>query len=476
MWWRTPILLFILSLVVVFPLAGVGADQPEPAKEDLYRLHELLVDTIDQVERNYVKEVSRRQLIEAAIRGVLGELDPHSAYIGPGELEQFRDSVDSEFGGIGIQVGLEGERLTVISPLVGTPAYRAGVIAGDRIVEIDGKSTEAITIEEAVRRLKGKDGTQVTLTVLHPGKNDPEKVEITREVIRVKTVLGGHRKDDDTWDYMLDAEKRIGYVRVTGFSRDTARQLREALDELERAKLRGLILDLRFNPGGLLSSAVEVSDLFVAKGRIVSTKGREGRHQERAWEAHHKGTVGDVPMVVLVNRYSASASEIVSACLQDHKRAVVMGERTWGKGSVQNVIPLEEGRSALKLTTAGYYRPSGKSIDRSGDAGEDADWGVTPDKGYQLKLTGEELVALLKERRQRDILRPRSPRPDAGPEPGQPPAAGPPETGAAAEGKPDAKPKPAPEKPAAGSPQSGLADPQLRMAIDYLTDELARAD
>ncbi len=316
---------------------------PKP-KEDDYKLYELLADTIDQVERNYVKEVDRRELIEAAIRGVLAKLDPYSTYIAPDEVQAFRAEIESEFGGIGIQIEMDDGQLTILSPIYGTPAYRAGLLAGDRIVEIEGKTTDGLTIDDAVRMLKGEEGVSVTLAVIHPGKEAKVRVTLKRERIHVDTVLGDRRKPDGQWDFMLDPKLRIGYVRLTAFSRDTAGQLRQALKQLQAEKLRGLILDLRFNPGGLLTAAVDTSGLFISEGRIVSTEGRNSPKQ--VFDAHKDGTFEGFPMVVLVNRFSASASEIVAACLQDHHRAVIVGERTWGKGSVQNLIDLEDGRSA----------------------------------------------------------------------------------------------------------------------------------
>jgi len=450
----------VLCLVLVFAgtLAAVGApaSKSKKPKDDYYELYKVLVDTMDQVERNYVKDVDRRELMEAAIRGVLQKLDPYSSYISPKELSRFRASMESEFGGIGIQVSLEGGQLKVISPLAGTPAYRAGIVAGDRIVEIEGKSSKGVTLDEAVRRLKGKPGTKVELAVIHPGSTEKVKFTITREIIRVKTVLGDRRKRDDSWDFMLKPEKGIGYVRITAFSRDTAGEVRKAMEELKGAKLRGLILDLRFNPGGLLSSAIEVSDLFVSKGRIVSTEGRNS--PKRAWDAGKEGTFEGFPMAVLVNRYSASAGEIVSACLQDHRRAVIIGERTWGKGSVQNVIELENGQSALKLTTASYRRPNGKNIHRFSDAKDEDDWGVIPNKGYELKLSDSEMLALLKDRRERDILRrhhAEKPKPNDSKEPP----------------RGDEEPTPNGDD----LPKPPYPDRQLQMAVEYLTGELARA-
>jgi len=471
---RAPVLLLAFFLLWCGSLAAGGSqEETAPPKEDYYELYKLLVDTMDQVERNYVKEVDRRELIEAAIQGVLSKLDPYSTYIGPERLGQFRSSVESEFGGIGIQITVTGSQLKIISPLVGTPAYRAGLMAGDRIVEIDGESTDGITLDEAVRRLKGKAGTEVTITVIHAGSSQRETVTVKREIIHVETVLGDRRKEDDSWDFMLRPEEHVGYLRLSAFSRNTADELRKALEGLRDDGMRGLILDLRFNPGGLLTSAIEVSDLFVAKGRIVSTRGRNS--PERSWDAHPNGTFEGFPMVVLVNRYSASASEIVSACLQDHKRAVVMGERTYGKGSVQNVIELEGGRSALKLTTAGYRRPSGKNIDRHG-ADEKEEWGVTPDDGFELKLDDDEMLALIEYRRRKDILQPKNAEPkepDSGTEKpaesGEDPAEG---DGPAEDDGEAASPE---DEPAEEPEQAEFVDRQLQMAVEYLVEQLAEA-
>jgi carboxyl-terminal processing protease len=221
-------------------------------------------------------------------------------------------------------------------------------------------------------------------------------------------VLGDHRNADDAWNFWLDQERGIAYIRLTGFGRHTPADLRKALETLGKDNIKGLIIDLRNNPGGLLSAAIEIADLFIETGRIVSTAGRSTA--EQAWDAKKDGTYSGFPMAVLVNRYSASASEIVSACLQDHDRAVIIGERTWGKGSVQNIIELESGRSALKLTTAGYKRPSGRNIHKFEGAKDDEDWGVRPNSGWEVKVTDEVLRAILLARQQRDIIR--KPQPD----------------------------------------------------------------
>jgi carboxyl-terminal processing protease len=402
--------LFFLALVIVsggtLRAEEAAAAKPDTAKtpgETDYELYQVFADTLDQIERNYVKDVSRRELMEAAIQGVLEKLDPYSNYISPEDIGRFKSSVEQQFGGIGIQIGVEDGQLKVISPLLGTPAYRAGLESGDAILEIDGKSTEGLQIDEAVKLLKGEAGSKVALTIRHAGSREKVNVTVTREMVHVDTVLGDTRKPDDTWNFMLDRDKHIGYIRITAFGRDTTADVKKALEQLQSEGLKGLIVDLRFNPGGLLSAAIDVSDLFIASGKIVSTKGRNT--PERVWEAQKDGTFEGFPMVVLVNHYSASASEILSAALQDHNRAIVVGERTWGKGSVQNVIELEEGKSALKLTTAGYHRPSGKNIHRYPNAKDTDEWGVMPNDGYELKMNGAQMARLIEYRRRRDILR-----------------------------------------------------------------------
>lgn len=394
-------LLLGLGVTLAMP-AGVADQGVTPNNDEYYELYKVLVDTIDQVDRNYVQNLSRREIVDAAIQGILEKLDPYSSYISPEEMARFRDDVEHKFGGIGIQISVENGELVVLSPLVGSPAYRAGLRAGDRIVSIEGESTEGITIDEAVKQLKGDAGTDVTLAVRHLGSSEREEVTLTREVVAVATVLGDARKENDAWDWMLDRELGIGYIRITAFSRETANDLREALNDLEDEGLNGLILDLRFNPGGLLTSAIDICDMFIDEGRIVSTKGRNT--PERTWDAKSPGTYRGFPMAIIVNRYSASASEILSACLQDHDRAIVVGERTWGKGSVQNVVELEGGTSALKLTTASYQRPSGKNIHRFPDATEEDEWGVVPNDDYLLRLTPDEMRQLVLTRRERDIV------------------------------------------------------------------------
>jgi carboxyl-terminal processing protease len=378
--------------------------EKKPNKDEIdFELIKLFTDSLDQVERNYVKEIDRRELMEAAIKGMLTKLDPYSSYIPPSELDKFKSSVENEFGGIGITVSVETGDLTVTSPIYKTPAFQAGIRGGDIILEIEGKPTKGITLDEAVKLMKGKIGTAVKIKVKHFADEKVAELEVKRELIRVDSVLGDHRKEDFTWDYMLDGDKKIAYIRITNFGRHTADELRHVLGDLTKAEMKGLILDLRFNPGGLLSTGIEVCDLFVEEGKIVSTAGRST--QERIWKAKKEGTFADVPMVVLVNHYSASASEIVAACLQDHNRATIIGERSWGKGSVQNIVELEQGKSALKLTTAGYLRPSGKNIHRHEGDKEDSEWGVKPDEGFAVETSKEDDTRWLEDRRQRDVIR-----------------------------------------------------------------------
>lgn len=381
------------------PAATPGKDgkaKPTPAdkakNDEYYELLDLFVDTLDQVERNYVRDISRRELVEAAIQGMLARLDQHTNYISPKELDQFKTGVESEFGGIGIHVVTRNGELNISGAVVDSPAYRAKLTGGDVITDVEGKSLRGLPIEDCIRLLKGKPGTTVEITVRHGKDNQTETLKLTREIVRMETVVGFTRQPDNTWNYWLDKDQKIAYVRLVSFSRHTTDEMRKSLVELTAGDMRGLVLDLRFNPGGLLSSAIEICDLFVSEGRIVSTSGRNVT--EKAWDAHRRGTYEGFPMVVLLNRASASASEIVAACLQDHQRAVVAGERSWGKGSVQNVVELEGGHSALKLTTAKYFRPSGKDIHRDENEGEDDEWGVQPDTGLGLRYNVRQLHEL----------------------------------------------------------------------------------
>lgn len=403
--WKIQTLWALVLVLLVSPASAQDADAEKTTESDEYfELMQIFVDTFDQVERNYVKDIDRRKLMEAAVRGMLRELDPYSSYIPKEELARFNQSVEQKFGGIGIQVqpDTNSHRILVISPLPDTPAYRAGVRAGDIITEVEGFDTENMPLSRAVELMKGPAGEDVSIRVRHMGETDDEELTMKRAIIEVKSVLADRYNDSGGWNFMLDDEDKIGYVRLTQFGRQSAKELASALEDLTKRGMKGLVLDLRFNPGGLLSQAVRVADLFIESGTIVSTEGKNT--EPRPFTATKPGTFKGFPMVVLVNRFSASASEIVSATLQDHDRAVVVGERTWGKGSVQNVISLQSGASALKLTTARYMRPSGKNIHRFPDSKPDDEWGVSPNDGFEVRFSRKELQDYDKYRRARDVL------------------------------------------------------------------------
>ncbi|HZT82296.1 MAG TPA: S41 family peptidase [Gemmataceae bacterium] len=391
-----------------------------------YEYQELFADVIHQVRSKYVQELDadrERKLVEDMINGGLERLDPHSQFINAKEYKQFSKHSEGKFGGVGIQIGYDRQgrgQLQVISPMPGTPAYEAGVLAGDLITKIDGKSTENMRLSEAVDLIQGEPGQKVVLTVVHEGGKEPVDIPIVRAEIEVHAVMGDRRKADDPkeWELFIDKENKIGYIRLVAFSRTAAAEMRKAVEQLEKDGARGLIIDLRNNPGGLLSAAVEISDLFLTDGVIVSTKGRNQHEDVR--RAKGPGTLMQpaekYPIVVLINKYSASASEIVAAALQDHKRAVVIGERSYGKGSVQNIIEMENHSSALKLTTQSYWRPSGKNIHRFPDAKETDEWGVKPDPGFEVPMKDDERLEYMVWRSERDVVRGKN----AGPKPEKP--------------------------------------------------------
>ncbi len=373
-------------------------------KADRNRYASALAQAMNVIDAHYLDEVSYRELYENAMRGMAEGLDGHSAYVSPTEYSRFLEGLEQEFGGIGIlvEVDQETERLTVMSPLVDTPAYRAGIKAGDVILEIDGKDTLRMTLKDAVELMRGEPGASVRLTVRHVGEEEPIEVEITRDIIPIESVLGDRRDKDGTWDFLLEENRRVTYVRLITFGEHTVDELTEVLED---RKVEALILDLRDNAGGLLTVAVDTCDLFIHDGVIVSTRERGGKMRRAPARAASDTIIDrDVPMVVLTNRFSASASEIVAACLQDHERAKIVGQRTWGKGTVQNIIELEGRRAALKLTTASYWRPSGKNIHRRKDATDEDDWGVQPDEGFDIVLTDEEADQVRKDRRKRDAF------------------------------------------------------------------------
>jgi len=374
-----------------------------------FELMKLFAEAYEQIDSNYVREVDRRELVDAAIRGMATHLDQYSTYIPPQDLTKFEQYIEQEFVGIGIHVHSVNGKLEIISPLPGSPAFRAGVRTGDVISEIDGKATTGLTPPDVARLLAGPPGRSVILGVRRPNSDAIQQFTIVRETIQLPTVIGMKRDAEQQWDFMLDDQKKIGYVRITHFSRNTAGEFRKALESLESRHFESLVLDLRSNPGGLMESSIEIADMLLDSGSIVSMKGRTMK--ERTWRAKQNNTVSRVSLAVLVNRLSASASEVLSASLQDNDRAVIIGERTWGKGSIQNVVQLESGRSALKLTTASYFRPSGVNIHRFPDSKKEDDWGVKPSDGHVVELSKEQWLEWVGFRETADLIRGQSPEP-----------------------------------------------------------------
>jgi carboxyl-terminal processing protease len=349
----------LMGAASVIALSGHSLMTANAAGSDTYRQLAIFGDIFERIRANYVEEPEDRELIENAINGMLTALDPHSSYLNADDAADMRTQTKGEFGGLGIEVTMEDELVKVITPMFGTPAEDAGVLAGDLISEIDGTEVRGLTLQDAVEKMRGPVNTPIELTILREGADKPLKITIIRDVIKVQAVR--FRAEDD-----------IGYLRVISFTEQTFDDLEEAIEKLAgdigEDRLKGYVLDLRLNPGGLLDQAINVSDAFLDKGLIVSTRGRDDRDSRR-YSARPGDLTGGMPLIVLVNGGSASASEIVAGALQDHRRATVVGTRSFGKGSVQTIIPLGE-NGALRLTTALYYTPSGISIQGKG---------ITPD-------------------------------------------------------------------------------------------------
>ena len=327
-----------------------GADTTLPLDE-----LRTFTEVFGKVKADYVEPVKDKTLLENAIRGMISGLDPHSAYMDKAEFKELQEGTTGEFGGLGIEVGMEDGFIKVISPIDDTPAQKAGVKAGDLIIRLDDTPVKGMSLNDAVKKMRGKPGSKIVLTIIREGEQKPLKITITRAVIKVKSVK------------FRTLEPGYGYIRITSFQTHTAEDMDKALTKLLKAnggKLKGLVLDLRNNPGGVLNAAVGVVDAFISKGLIVYTEGRAADSQLKFTATPHT-LLKRAPMVVLVNGGSASASEIVSGALQDHKRAIIMGTRTFGKGSVQTIFPMSNG-AGIKLTTARYYTPSGRSIQAEG--------------------------------------------------------------------------------------------------------------
>lgn len=353
-----------------------------------YKYAERIGAAIQVIEQNYVEPVDAKDLYLSAMTGMVENLDPYSEFIAPTEYKQFQSAIEQQFGGVGILI--EGppasERLTVIAPLVGTPAYEAGLQPGDVITHIDEQSTEKMKADEAMRVMRGEVGSLVKLKVARTGLGEQLNFELRRADIQVDSVFGDRIEPDSKWNYFLPEDNRIAYIRVTIFGERTVEEFRRALHAI-KYDAKALIIDVRFNPGGILNAAVEMCDMLLDKGRIVSTKGRRSHYDAVADADSQIELPTSIPIIVLVNNQSASASEILAACLQDLGRASVCGERTFGKGTVQQVFEIENDQTAVKFTTARYYRPSGANIHRTDKLTEKDAWGVIPEKSLELKLT-----------------------------------------------------------------------------------------
>jgi carboxyl-terminal processing protease len=344
----------VVVALVLGVLLGKGWERTGHATETYEEL-KTFSEVLTQVQKSYVDETKVKDLVQGAIRGMLSTLDPHSAYMTPDMYKEMQVETKGEFGGVGIQIGVKENRLAVIAPIEGTPAYRAGIKSGDFITKVNDETTKDLTLMDAVQKMRGPKGSKINLTIQRDGTPDPLQFTLVRDTIKIESVKS-------------KVLENIGYVRLTQFQESTGRDLSKVLKQFKDQKLQSTILDLRNNPGGLLTSAVEVSEQFLPGGKlVVYTKGRESKKDE--WIAKGKDQMDDSPMIILVNEGSASASEIVAGALQDYGRAVIVGTTSFGKGSVQTILPLGDG-SGLRLTTAKYYTPKGRSIQSTG---------ITPD-------------------------------------------------------------------------------------------------
>ena len=339
---------FIVFTVLLFCSFNSNTNE----KKEIYKYLNLFGEAFEKVQNNYVEEVEVKDLIESAIEGMLSSLDPHSSYLNTDELNDLRVQTKGEFGGLGIEVTLENGFVKVISPIDDTPASKAGIIAGDVITHIDGEQVLGMTLSEAVSLMRGKVGSKIKLTIAR-NENENLEIEIVRAIIELKSVKSR-------------LEGNVGYIRVSSFNQKVDEEIKKSIKKFKdnNDKLDGYILDLRNNPGGLLDQAVNVTDIFLSKGEIVSTRGRNESDGSR-YNAVKSDYINGLPLVVLINQGSASASEIVAGALQDHKRAIIMGTKSFGKGSVQTIIPSGD-NVAIKLTTARYYTPLGRSIQQTG--------------------------------------------------------------------------------------------------------------
>ncbi|MEL7497093.1 MAG: S41 family peptidase [Planctomycetota bacterium] len=391
--------LLAILLTIVFSLACYSV-----ASRNKYA--NLFAEAMDVVNREALHPVERDELFVGAMNGMLQDLDEHSVYISGQNYKSFDEDLKQEFGGVGmyVEVDPKSKMLMVLAPMPNTPAFESGMQVGDLIVSIEGEPTYGKVRAEAVKKLRGPIGESVKLEVKR-GEQLLNK-SITRARIPVESVHGDYRNPDGSWQFYLKEHPEIGYIRLSQFGEKSADEVREALEEIAaNREIKGLILDIRANSGGLLDVAVEICDMLIEPGLpIVKIRGRNRVVREQYDARSAPVFPSNIPVCVLIDRYSASASEILAACLQDHERAVMIGEQTYGKGTVQDIIPIQRGESILKLTTASYWRPSGKNIDRNDEISQETKvWGVQPDDGFAIEQTIEDLLRNLKSRNARDI-------------------------------------------------------------------------
>ena len=364
---------------------------------------------LDTIKQGSLEEVPDRELFDGAMRGMVGVLhkhgDQHSQYLNEAEANPLRSEIHQQFGGIGVRIGFLGEehRLAIVAPPdQGTPAARAKLQPGDFILAINDQSTDGIKMNDVMRLVRGEPGSVLRLKIESPSETAPRTVELVREVINTESVLGDRRDKDGSWQFRLESDPQIALIRITSFGDRTASEFANVMTKLSGEGIRAIVLDLRDNPGGSLDAAVAVCEMLLPAGKtIVETRGR-GQNLLHRYVSTSNGKFADIPMAVLVDQNSASAAEIVSACLQDHGRAVVVGQRSYGKGTVQQLLPLETGKSLLKLTWASFWRPSGANIHHAAGAPDGAKWGVSPDAGLKSQLSPQEYKTYLAYREKRD--------------------------------------------------------------------------
>ncbi len=390
------------ALVAVLGVAVVGAVGARHLGDE-YKFLDPLIEAKHIISKEFVEEPNLDKLQEGAIKGMVEALDdPYTVYVPPSEKAEFNKELLGEYVGIGASVNVVEGWLTIVSPLEDSPAFRVGLMAEDRVLEINGTSTHNLPVDKCVEMLLGEPGTKVQLLVERKGARIP--FEIERAPIKTRAVKGYHRADADaeSWMYLIDPSRRIAYVRLTQFTPKCSEEIAAALLSVgaDQGQLRGLVLDLRFNPGGLLNEAAEIADLFLKSGTIVSTKGRA--FPEEVATAVEQGTLPEFPIAVLLNSSSASASEVLAGALAENHRAIIVGTRSFGKGSVQTVRRIPSNGGELKITGQGYYLPSGRSISRKDDS---PTWGVDPSEGFYVPMSDPELIAMLEVRRKQEILR-----------------------------------------------------------------------